>query len=142
MSADDAPVLDLAFEARLSALAPLRGHTAHKRIDMALTGSMESYSWALETAEPIVVRRGDRIEITMLNTSMMAHPMHLHGHHFQVVAIDGARLAGAMRDTVNIPPRRSVTIALDAMNPGQWAFHCHHLYHMAAGMMTRVSYTI
>lgn len=142
LSVDDAPVLDLDFEAHLSALVPLENHSAHKAFDLALTGSMATYGWGLEPAEPIVVRRGDRIEVTMPNNSMMAHPMHLHGHHFQVVAIDGQRFSGAMRDTVNIPPQRSVTIAFDAGNPGQWAFHCHHLYHMAAGMMTQVSYSI
>jgi FtsP/CotA-like multicopper oxidase with cupredoxin domain len=68
------------------------------------------------------------------------HPIHLHGHHFQVVAIDDERFSGAVRDTVLVPPERSVTIAFDADNPGHWAFHCHQLYHMAAGMMTSVRY--
>ena len=71
---------------------------------------------------------------------MMSHPMHLHGHHFQVVALNGNRFSGAMRDTVLVPPMQSVTIAVDANNPGKWAFHCHHLYHMASGMMTTISY--
>ena len=66
--------------------------------------------------------------------------MHLHGHHFQVIAIDGRPLGSAVRDTVLVPPGRSVTIAFDADNPGEWAFHCHHLYHMVAGMMTTVTY--
>ena len=77
----------------------------------------------------------------MRNRTNMAHPMHLHGHHFQIVAIDGKRFAGAVRDTVHIPPQRSVTVAVDADNPGEWPFHCHHLYHMAAGMMTRFGYS-
>jgi FtsP/CotA-like multicopper oxidase with cupredoxin domain len=47
---------------------------------------------------------------------------------------------GAVRDTIWIPPAREVTIAFDAVNPGQWAFHCHHLYHMATGMMTTLAY--
>jgi FtsP/CotA-like multicopper oxidase with cupredoxin domain len=76
----------------------------------------------------------------LMNHSMMAHPMHLHGHHFQVVAIDGKPLAGAVRDTVWVPPMSRVTVAFDARNPGEWAFHCHHLYHMAGGMMTSVRY--
>jgi FtsP/CotA-like multicopper oxidase with cupredoxin domain len=66
--------------------------------------------------------------------------MHLHGHHFQVVAINGRRFAGALRDTVLVPSGGSVTVAFDAANPGKWALHCHHLYHMAAGMMTTVEY--
>jgi FtsP/CotA-like multicopper oxidase with cupredoxin domain len=86
------------------------------------------------------VRAGDRVEVTMTNQSMMGHPMHLHGHHFQVVAIDGRRLNGAMRDTVWVPPMRTVSVAFDANNPGRWAFHCHHLYHMASGMMTTLAY--
>jgi FtsP/CotA-like multicopper oxidase with cupredoxin domain len=72
---------------------------------------------------------------------MMAHPMHLHGHRFQVVAIDGRRISGAVRDTIFLPRMAHVSIAFDAVNPGKaWAFHCHHLYHMAAGMMTAVRY--
>jgi hypothetical protein len=114
--------------------------TPRETFDMALTGDMTTYRWGLEANPPIAVDRGDRVEVTLRNTSMMAHPMHLHGHHFQVVAIDGRRFAGAIRDTVLVPPRRSVTIAVDAKNPGQWAFHCHHLYHMATGMMATFAY--
>lgn len=140
-SADgDAPVLDLALEAQLRAVAPLVSRPVQKRFDMALTGGMAAYRWGLTTNEAIVVDAGDRVEVTLRNMSMMAHPMHLHGHHFQVVAIDGQRFAGAVRDTVLVPPMRSVTIAVDADNPGQWAFHCHHLYHMATGMMSTFGY--
>lgn len=140
ISAGNAPVLDLATEANLRATSPLQLRNPDKMFDMALAGDMAAYNWSLETKPPLAVQRGDRVEITMRNTSMMAHPMHLHGHHFQVVAIDGKRFAGAMRDTVHIPPQRSATIAVDAGNPGQWALHCHHLYHMAAGMMTSFAY--
>ncbi|MEK1853798.1 MAG: multicopper oxidase domain-containing protein [Phyllobacterium sp.] len=136
----DAPVLDLMLEAQLRAAAPLASRPADKLFQMALTGDMATYRWGLETNEPILVDMGDRVEVTLRNTSMMAHPMHLHGHHFQVVAIDGRRFAGAVRDTVLLPPMRSVTIAVDADNPGQWAFHCHHLYHMATGMMSTFAY--
>ena len=102
---------------------------------------MAGYRWGIGTSGPMEVGLGQRVEITMNNTSMMAHPMHLHGHHFQVVAIDGQPLRGALRDTVLVPPGRSVTIAFDATNIGAaWAFHCHHLYHMAAGMMATVTY--
>jgi FtsP/CotA-like multicopper oxidase with cupredoxin domain len=139
-ASEEAPVLDLALEARLRAVAPLASRAADKAFEMRLTGDMAAYSWGLETSTPILVDLGDRVEVTLLNASMMAHPMHLHGHHFQVVAIDGQRLAGAIRDTVLVPPMRSVTIAVDADNPGQWAFHCHHLYHMATGMMSTFGY--
>ena len=136
----DGPVLDLDLESRLASLAPLAERVADKTYAMRLTGDMAGYSWGLGLDAPILADLGDRIEVKMTNMSMMAHPMHLHGHHFQVVAIDGKRFSGAVRDTVLVPPMRSVTIAIDANNPGQWAFHCHHLYHMATGMMSTFGY--
>ncbi|MER8528080.1 multicopper oxidase family protein [Mesorhizobium sp. M1272] len=136
----DAPVLELALEAQLRAMSPLASRSAEKTFEMALTGDMAAYRWGLETNAPLLVDRGDRVEVTLRNDTMMAHPMHLHGHHFQVVAIDGQRFQGAVRDTVLVPPMRSVTIAVDAGNPGKWAFHCHHLYHMASGMMSTFAY--
>jgi FtsP/CotA-like multicopper oxidase with cupredoxin domain len=137
---DNGPVLDLALEGQLRATAPLPERPASKTFEMALSGDMMAYRWSLQTNPPLTVDRGDRVEVTLGNMSMMAHPMHLHGHHFQVVAIGGRRFAGAVRDTVFVPPMRSVTIAVDADNSGQWAFHCHHLYHMATGMMTTFAY--
>src|ERR1700704_2460704 len=80
---------------------------------------------------PLMIAQGQRVAIEM---------MHLHGHAFQVVSVNGAQLAGAVRDTVLVPPMGSVTIAFDADNPGRWAFHCHNLYHMMTGMMTEVRY--
>jgi FtsP/CotA-like multicopper oxidase with cupredoxin domain len=136
--------LDLELEAGLRAAQPLTTRAADRQENLTLGGDMATYAWTLSRAadadQPLAVRAGERIEVTMSNQSMMGHPMHLHGHHFQVVAIDGRRLAGAVRDTVWIPPQRAVTIAFDADNPGTWAFHCHHLYHMASGMMTTATY--
>jgi len=139
------PVLDLTFESTLSAVRPLSQKEADRREPMVLGGDMAAYVWTLNgrtwaERKPVPVREGQRIEVTLQNDSMMGHPMHLHGHHFQVIAIDEKRFSGAMRDTVWVPPMRSVTVAFDAINPGQWAFHCHHLYHMASGMMTSVDY--
>jgi FtsP/CotA-like multicopper oxidase with cupredoxin domain len=134
------PAVDLALEQKLGAAKPLSTRTPDRRFDMTLIGGMQGYTWGLDTRPKLAVRTGERAEVTMFNMSMMSHPMHLHGHHFQVVAIDGRRFPGAVRDTVHIPPHRAVTIAFDADNPGEWAFHCHHLYHMAAGMMTSVDY--
>ena len=133
-------MLDLSHEAQSRSVAPLKVRSADKSFDMTLRGDMAAYNWALETNAPIVVDKGDRVEVSFANASMMAHPMHLHGHHFQVVAIDGKRIEGAVRDTVLVPPMRSLTIAVDADNPGQWAFHCHHLYHMVRGMMSTFGY--
>lgn len=140
-----APVLDLALESRLQAKAPMAAGAAASSVPIVLGGTMQGYAWTLNGRawgehQPVRVREGERVELVMRNDSMMGHPMHLHGHHFQVVAIDGRRFAGAVRDTVWLPPMAEVTIAFDASNPGSWAFHCHHLYHMAAGMMTTVDY--
>jgi FtsP/CotA-like multicopper oxidase with cupredoxin domain len=139
-SAAAGPVLDLQLETQLTSLMPLPSRVADRSFKMRLSGTMQGYQWAIDTDAPILAKPGERIEVTMTNASMMAHPMHLHGHHFQVVGISGRRFSGAVRDTVLVPPMRSVTIAVDADNVGQWAFHCHHLYHMAAGMMSTFGY--
>lgn len=76
----------------------------------------------------------------MVNQSMMAHPIHLHGHAFQVLGINGTTISGAVRDTVLVPAMGRVLVAFDANNPGRWALHCHNLYHMMSGMMTEVRY--
>jgi FtsP/CotA-like multicopper oxidase with cupredoxin domain len=100
--------------------------------------SIDNRTWA--THNPLRVKRGQRVTLQMVNRSAMAHPMHLHGHHFQVVALNGKTLQGAMRDTVLVPVNGSLTIGFDADNPGRWLFHCHNLFHMARGMMTEVIY--
>lgn len=79
------------------------------------------------------------MELTFHNMSMMSHPMHLHGHVFQVVAIDGTRFAGALRDTVLVPPMRAVTVAFDAGEAARWMLHCHHMAHLETGMMTELA---
>ena len=139
------PVLDLAFEAGLRAVRPLPEKEPDVRAPLVLGGDMAQYVWTLNgqtwaQRTPLAVRSGQRVEVALRNDSMMGHPMHIHGHHFQVVAVDGKRLSGAIRDTVWVPPMRTVTVAFDAANAGKWAFHCHHLYHMASGMMTSVEY--
>lgn len=133
-----APPLDLTLEATLRSTTPLTERRADKSVIAHLTGDMASYQWALEGLENLKLKSGERVEIAMMNMSMMAHPMHLHGHAFQVVDIDGKRFAGATRDTVLVPPMKTVTIAFDAGKPGHWPFHCHHLYHMVTGMMTHL----
>ncbi|WP_237152859.1 multicopper oxidase family protein [Oryzibacter oryziterrae] len=137
---DAGPVLDLSVESRLIARTQPPQAPIAARHDVTLAGDMMSYTWAMQGAEAIVLTQGHRVAVTMANRSMMAHPMHLHGHRFQVIAIDGKPISGAVRDTVLVPPGRSVTIAFDADNPGTWPFHCHHLYHMASGMMVHLPY--
>ena len=136
----DGPVVTLDLEARLRAARPFVTKRADRVRNVMLTGDMASYRWAVQNGDIHSIEPGERVEITMHNLSMMTHPMHLHGHHFQVVGINGKPLQGAVRDTVVVTPMASVTIAFDAANPGIWAFHCHHLYHMASGMMAFVAY--
>lgn len=139
--------LDNAFERRLASTRPLEPRPADLVHPIVLGGSMTPYRWSLDgqywpSVTPLMLEKGQRVEIDLVNRSMMPHPMHLHGHSFQVVALDGRRIDGAVRDTVLVPGRMGarVRIAFDADNPGRWAFHCHNLYHMAAGMMTEFRY--
>jgi FtsP/CotA-like multicopper oxidase with cupredoxin domain len=136
------PVLDLSLESKLRAATPLPVKKADKTFDMTLTGDMQAYRWSLSATPGLLVDAGDRVEVTFRNQSAMPHPMHLHGHHFQVVAIDGQSFPGAIRDTVLVTPMQSVTIAVDANNVGQWMLHCHHLYHMQTGMMSTFAYRV
>ena len=141
----NAPPLDLSLEAALVAANPLAARPADVVHSVTLTGGMMPYAWSIdgrtwENHKPLAVRTGQRVVIDMMNHSMMTHPMHLHGHHFQVIGLNGTGLAGAVRDTVLVPPMARVAIAFDAENPGRWLFHCHNLYHMATGMMTEVVY--
>ncbi|WP_331375855.1 multicopper oxidase family protein [Sinorhizobium chiapasense] len=137
---DTGPVVGLEFERSLAAIMPLPNRPADRRFALTLTGDMAGYDWQI-AGDALSVRQGDRVEVVMQNVSMMAHPMHLHGHHFQVVGINGLPLrGGAVRDTVVVPPMTSVAIAFDANNSGRWPLHCHHLYHMASGMMSFLSY--
>lgn len=140
-----APPVLLDLERQLRASEPLVQRATDRSIMLDLTGDMATYAWSLNGAvygetEPLSVASGERVEITMRNQTMMSHPMHLHGHHFQITALGSAKISGAMRDTVIVPPRESVTIAFDANNPGEWPLHCHNAYHLEAGMMTTVQY--
>ena len=134
-------ILSLAIEAGLTAAQPLAPKSVDRTYAVNLLGSMQGYEWGLEASAALKVREGERVIAEMRNHSMMTHPMHLHGHHFQIVAINGRAINGAVRDTVFLPHMTRVAFAFDAVNPGEaWAFHCHHLYHMVAGMMTTIGY--
>jgi FtsP/CotA-like multicopper oxidase with cupredoxin domain len=142
---ENAPPVDLSLERRLEAVSPLAIRPPDVTHRVTLAGSMMPYAWSLNgeywpNITPLMIATGQRVAIEMVNHTMMAHPMHLHGHAFQVLALNGVPLAGAVRDTVLVPPMGNVTIAFDADNPGRWAFHCHNLYHMMTGMMTELRY--
>jgi FtsP/CotA-like multicopper oxidase with cupredoxin domain len=132
-------------ELSLSAATPLTARAIDARFQLALTGSMHPYVWGFngkgwDERDAVMIRTGERVAITFHNTSMMSHPIHLHGHHFQVIGLNDRTFAGALRDTVVVPPMATVTVAFDADNAGRWLMHCHNLYHMQAGMMTEVAY--
>lgn len=132
-------------ESRLRALTPLSKKAVDQRVVVELGGDMAKYVWTLNgqawpEVTPIVVEKGQRVEIVFKNSTTMSHPMHLHGHVFQVTEIDGKPLGGAMRDTVLVMPNSSLSIQFDADNPGVWPLHCHILYHLEAGMLTVVRY--
>jgi FtsP/CotA-like multicopper oxidase with cupredoxin domain len=138
--------LTLDLERRLRAAEPLAPRKADRIHQIDLTGNMEGYVWSIngvawtKDVPALPISKGERVELVMKNKTLMSHPMHLHGHEFQVVDIDGERFSGAVRDTVLVPPGTRVVIAFDANNPGLWAFHCHLLYHQEAGMFTTLRY--
>jgi FtsP/CotA-like multicopper oxidase with cupredoxin domain len=107
---------------------------------LKLTGGMARYDWGIDDltynpADPLLrVEVGQRARITWTNTTRMWHPMHLHGHTFQV----GGN--GPRKDTVIVLPGQSVACDFDAVNPGQWMTHCHNGYHAEAGMMGVIGY--
>jgi FtsP/CotA-like multicopper oxidase with cupredoxin domain len=108
-----------------------------------LTGGMMQYDWMIngrpyDRTVPLSVRQGQHATLTFTNETMMWHPMHLHGHTFQVIRADGS--AGPRKDTVIVKPMQSVSVRLVADNPGTWMLHCHNGYHMDAGMMTMMNY--
>ncbi|WP_157016650.1 multicopper oxidase family protein [Mesorhizobium xinjiangense] len=148
MAESEAPAFDTDFaqEARLIALDALPDRPVDRSHVLMLGGSMQPYVWTINGAiwgqhQPIIARSGKRVVLSFHNMSMMAHPMHLHGHVFQVVGLNGRRVAGALRDTVHVPPMSMVDVALDAGEAARWMLHCHHMPHLAIGMMTEFAVT-
>ncbi len=114
-----------------------------RRLRIHLTGNMERYMWAFdgvklnEVTAPIPFRQGERVRVTLVNDTMMAHPIHLHGHFFELVTGHGDH--APRKHTINVAPGGTATFDLTADAVGDWAFHCHLLYHMHAGMMQVVT---
>jgi FtsP/CotA-like multicopper oxidase with cupredoxin domain len=140
------PPLSMALESRLRAARPLAPRKPDRTHTIDLTGEMSKYIWSIDgvawnpQVPPLPIAKGERVALVLTNSTGMPHPMHLHGHRFQVVQIGRFGFAGAVRDTVRVPAGGRVVIVFDADNPGWWAFHCHMLYHMAAGMFTTLRY--
>ena len=122
-----------ATDARLPARAPDITH------HLDLTGGMMGYDWGingepLTTERRLLIQQGRRVRLSLRNRTMMWHPLHVHGHTFQVGA------TGPRKNTVSVLPGQTVRCDLEANNPGQWMINCHDTYHAEAGMATIMGY--
>ena len=113
-----------------------------RTVEIHLTGNMERFMWAFDgeaygpVKAPIPFRRGERARVVLINDTMMAHPIHLHGHFFELV---NGQDRQPLKHTVNVAPGGKVAFDFTASEPGDWAFHCHLLLHMHAGMFNVVT---
>lgn len=111
---------------------------AEREVEVHLTGAMDRYMWSMdgktmsEAHEPMPMRAGERVRVTLINDTMMAHPIHLHGHFFELVTGHGNH--SPRKHTVNVLPGGKVSWDVTAIG-GDWAFHCHLFLHMVMGMM-------
>jgi len=124
----------------LVALEPFHDSRAPtRRIDIHLTGNMERFMWSMdgqklsEAPAPYRLARNERVRMRLINDTMMTHPMHIHGHFWQLVNGHGSHQP--LKHTVRVLPGSYIDLDMTADAPGDWAFHCHLLYHMHAGMM-------
>jgi len=114
-----------------------------RAMEIHLTGNMERYMWAFdgeklsEVKAPIPFTKDERVRVTLVNDTMMGHPIHLHGHFFELVTGHGEY--APRKHTVQVQPGGKVTFDVTTDAVGDWAFHCHMLYHMHAGMMQVVT---
>ncbi|MCZ6642334.1 MAG: copper resistance system multicopper oxidase [Gammaproteobacteria bacterium] len=129
--------------ADLKALEPNTDDRNHERsLELHLTGSMERYMWSFDGVKysevdgPIQVEYGERLRMVLVNDTMMAHPIHLHGMFVELVNDNGSH--NPRKHTVVVKPGERLAVDITADAPGLWAFHCHLLYHMKAGMMQAV----
>ncbi len=127
-----------------------------RTFQLELGGQMMKYLWSIDgqyypemyspdgKAPPIQIRQGDRVRFRFTNSTMMFHPMHLHGHFFRVLAQAGAwdQTDAPLKDSVSVGPKQKVDIEFFADNPGRWFMHCHNMYHMLAGMARVVEYVV
>lgn len=120
---------------------PLDSREPGRTITLHLTGNMRRYVWGFDgvkfsDAKPILFRYGERLRITLINDTMMTHPIHLHGLWSEIEAPDGS--FQVRKHTVSVQPAQQVSYLVSADALGRWAYHCHLLYHMVAGMFREV----
>ncbi len=139
------PVVETLSVDDLKALAPttLPKNAPIYDLKLVLGGDMERYIWhingkAINEDRLININEGDVVRFTFENSTMMHHPMHLHGHFFRVINKNGE--SSPLKHTVDVPPMGTRTIEFYANEPGQWMLHCHNLYHMDSGMARVVRY--
>jgi len=138
--------MDMSFSYdKLRALHPTTLDTTRKwrEIHLTLTGNMLRYVWSfdnrtLSVADKILIQKGENVRFTLQNTTMMRHPLHLHGHFFRLINSQGEY--SPMKHTFDIKSMETVIIEFAADEQQDWFFHCHILYHMMAGMARIVSY--
>ncbi len=129
--------------ADLKAAVPRPQVPPTRSLDVHLTANMERYMWSFdgvklsENPAPLAFRAGERVRVTLINDTMMPHPIHIHGHFFDLV--NGAGEAAPHKHTVNVLPGGKASFDLTADAVGDWAFHCHMLLHMHAGMFRVVT---
>lgn len=116
-----------------------------KSFRLPLGGDMKAYVWTIggqawPKADPLSIAPGDRVQVELINQTMMWHPMHLHGHFFRV--LNGAGDFCPLKHTVNVAPGETLRFEFTADNPGRWFFHCHNLYHLEGGMAREFVYVI
>jgi FtsP/CotA-like multicopper oxidase with cupredoxin domain len=113
-----------------------------RELEIHLTGNMHRYMWSFDGVKfsavegPIRFEYGERLRLVLVNDTMMAHPIHLHGMFMELV--NGNGLRNPRKHTVVVKPSERVELDVTVDAPGHWAFHCHLLYHMKAGMMHSV----
>src|SRR5664279_4105190 len=122
--------------------AALEARTPSSTQTLRLAGSMATYVWTIngrtyDNTHALTAHLGRTTRLKIQNMSMMSHPIHVHGHTFQIGPAGGT---GPRKDTVLVAPMRTVEVDLLADNPGKWMVHCHNAYHAEAGMMTRLEY--
>jgi CopA family copper-resistance protein len=120
---------------------PMDPRGAEREIELHLTGNMERYTWSFDGLEfgkstPVRFRYGERLRVILHNDTMMTHPMHMHGMWSELENPDGS--FQARKHTIQVHPAQRISFLVDVDAPGRWAWHCHLMFHMHAGMFREI----
>ncbi len=120
---------------------PIDARAPGREIELHLTGNMQRFMWSFNgqkfsQAEPLRFNYGERLRLTLINDTMMNHPIHLHGMWSELQAPDGS--FQVRKHTIDVQPAQRLSYLVTANALGRWAYHCHLLYHMQAGMFREV----